>query len=628
MSVYGVKLHRSKPLRLDDHRDSCTEDKFDEWYAARVDSGRPFAVDLFSGAGGLSLGLEQAGWTVAVAVDFDQRALDTHRANLPGLALNLDLGKPEDRERLIGLLKGKNIDLIAGGPPCQPFSRAGRSKIKSLVDAGARDPQDLRRELWRAYLEIVTEVKPRAVLMENVPDMALGDDFRVVRTIVETLETLETLDRSRYHTQITLADAYKFGVPQHRKRLIVLARRDGSAFEWEETDQVLLKDAINDLPPLAILKDELVGAEEMRYEIPRDSHPFVVLMRENVKDPDVLHDHITRVVREDDHEIFRRMKHDTLYSSFTEEERRYTADTFDDKYKRLNEDDFSRSITAHIAKDGYWYIHPKQHRTLTVREAARIQTFPDSFRFSGTRSDAFKQIGNAVPPLLGKAAATVLRPNPDAGETENTWLNLHNRLTEWAHARAAGASWYMYPGDRVKQAVASVISVLSAAKFGLGKLDSALRPLENRPWISEAEFEKLSLDLDSLQVVSRLDRIAAVVSDDGAWEDPGNLAKALKLKPAELAAFRLALGGDILLTAQGVLRVAARIAGRPSDRKNRLTDGRIDLSRLVGGGEHAPMRMAAIREISSLYCFPAMPDCGGCPLRAWCPEDQGQIGIF
>ncbi|MEU4516237.1 DNA cytosine methyltransferase [Nonomuraea wenchangensis] len=622
MSVYGVKLHRSKPLRLDDHPESCTEDTFDEWYRARADAGRPFAVDLFSGAGGLSLGLEQAGWTVAVAVDFNQRALDTHRANLPGLTLNLDLGKPEERERLIGLLRGKKIDLIAGGPPCQPFSRAGRSKIRSLVDAGVRDPQDLRKELWRAYLEIVTEVKPRAVLMENVPDMALGDDFRVVRTIVETLETLEG---HSYHTQINLADAYKYGVPQHRKRLIVLARRDGATFEWEEQERVLLKDAINDLPPLTIQKDELVGAVEMDYEVQSEPHPFVALMRRNVKDPAVVHDHITRAVRDDDYELFSRMKHDTLYSSFTENERRYTADTFDDKYKRLNEDDYSRSITAHIAKDGYWYIHPKQHRTLTVREAARIQTFPDNFRFSGTRSDAFKQIGNAVPPLLGKAAASALRPCPGAGEVANTWLDLHTHLTAWARGRADGASWFLYPGNGVKQAIASVLAVLVSTRSAQSKLDTALRLLENQTEITEQDLEKLTLELNDPRLTGQLNRISLVIGDHSAWEDPEKLAKALKLKPAERAIFRLALGDDILLTSQGVLRVAARVAGRPSDQKNRLTDGRIDLSRLIGGGKHAPMRMAAIREISNLYCLPDKPACVECPLRTWCLNAQGHL---
>jgi DNA (cytosine-5)-methyltransferase 1 len=209
VSFYGVKLHRSDVLRLPEHPGACTEENFASWCRERVRSGERLAVDLFSGAGGLSLGIEQAGWTVAAAVDSDPRALETHRANFSGLTLQLDLGDEEERERLVGLLRLADIDLIAGGPPCQPFSRAGRSKIKSLVDAGVRDQVDLRRELWRSYLETVLRVRPRAVLMENVPDMALADDFRVVRHMVDRLE------RAGYHTRVNLVDAWKYGVPQH-----------------------------------------------------------------------------------------------------------------------------------------------------------------------------------------------------------------------------------------------------------------------------------------------------------------------------------------------------------------------------------------------------------------------------
>ena len=113
-------------------------------------------------------------------------------------------------------------------------------------------------------------------------------------------------------------------------------------------------------------------------------------------------DHITRPVRDDDAVAFSRMNPDTLYSDLDPELKRYRDDIFDDKYKRLDPYDISRTITAHIAKDGYWYIHPYQDRTLTVREAARLQTFPDWVRFAGPPSAAFRQIGNAVPVVLGR----------------------------------------------------------------------------------------------------------------------------------------------------------------------------------------------------------------------------------
>ena len=109
-------------------------------------------------------------------------------------------------------------------------------------------------------------------------------------------------------------------------------------------------------------------------------------------------------MREDDERAFQLMDAKTRYSDLPEDMRRYRDDIFDDKYKRLDENELSRTITAHIAKDGYWYIHPRQNRTLTVREAARLQTFPDRFRFAGPPSAAFRQIGNAVPPARRRAA--------------------------------------------------------------------------------------------------------------------------------------------------------------------------------------------------------------------------------
>src|SRR5262249_17471105 len=160
-----------------------------------------------------------------------------------GLALDADLSSAEGRARVVSVLGQTTIDLIVGGPPCQPFSRAGRSKIRSLVKDGARSPEDDRKELWRAFLEVVVQAMPTAMLMENVPDRALGDDFLVVRTIVDELESIG------YHTQVRLVDAWKYGVPQHRKRLMILARRDIARFQWpDEQPQVSLRDAIGDLP--------------------------------------------------------------------------------------------------------------------------------------------------------------------------------------------------------------------------------------------------------------------------------------------------------------------------------------------------------------------------------------------
>jgi DNA (cytosine-5)-methyltransferase 1 len=612
VSFYGVKLHRSDVLQLPDHSDACTEERFAAWCAERITSGARLAVDLFSGAGGLSLGLEQAGWTVATSVDFDQRALETHRANFPGLALKVDLGDPKERARIVALLRQTTIDLIAGGPPCQPFSRAGRSKIKSLVDAGVRETEDLRKELWGAYLEVVLEVRPRAVLMENVPDMALGDDFRVVRTIVDALENAD------YHTQVRLVDAWKYGVPQHRKRLIVLARRDGDEFTWPTPPQpVYLREAIGDLPVLP--EEDPVGDRQLPYRAAAEFSEFVSLMRKEVTEADTLYDHMTRPVREDDLEVFKLMDHKTLYSKVPEHLRRYKADTFDDKYKRLDWNNYSRSITAHIAKDGYWYIHPEQHRTLTVREAARIQTFPDHFRFSGTRSDAFRQIGNAVPPRLGEAAATALKPAGENAPTENTWLELHRTLADWGRRQQQGRSWYIYPGPAVRQAVALVVALLGPVRVEARNLGWALKPLITRRKLIAKELNGLYDAIGDERTKQRLKKIEELTSKHKIWDNNDELAKALKLKPAESSVFRLLMGEDVLLATQGPLRVAARVGGSTSHEKNRLTDGRVEVARLIGGGDDAPLRMAALRQLATTNCLPGPePFCAGCPLQRWC----------
>ncbi|WP_344928252.1 DNA cytosine methyltransferase [Saccharopolyspora gregorii] len=614
MATYGVKLLRSDLLELEEHSDSCTEAGFGQWCADKVAGGRRLAVDLFAGAGGLSLGMVRAGWTVAASVDSNSFALKTHRANFPGVALAKDLAVPADRRSLIAMLQRAEIDLIAGGPPCQPFSRAGRSKIRSLVAAGTRPEHDERKELWQAYLEVVLRVRPRAVLMENVPDMALGDDFHVVRTIVDRLE------RVGYRTQLSLVDAWRYGVPQHRKRLIVLARRDSDHFDWPEpTSDVTLHEAIHDLPRLR----ETTGAREMSYTATAHLSEFAKLMRQDAES-DRLWDHMTRPVRDDDREIFGMMTSRTLYAQIAPELRRYKTGTFDDKYKRLDWGERSRSITAHIAKDGYWYIHPEEARTLTVREAARIQTFPDWFRFAGSRSHAFQQIGNAVPPLLGQAAATALRPLPSRPKRRiNQWRLMQNRLTAWAESHRLGRFWCLLPGDQLGPVTAAVVTLLDPAPAELRTFNPVLAQIAARDRITDSALAAFRAQSVRTGAIRSLEALRDVQDGPVVLDEPENLPAVLEMKPAQTALLRLLAGDDLLLVTQPVMRVAARVLGTASDRVNTLTDGRVDLARLVGGGADAPLRMAAIRLIGQLHCAPTEPLCTQCPLRPRCAYGQG-----
>jgi DNA (cytosine-5)-methyltransferase 1 len=570
------------------------------------------AVDLFAGAGGLSLGLEKAGWKVAVAVDHDPRVLETHRHNFGGLTLDLDLGDPGQRADLVGLLNQVEIDLVAGGPPCQPFSRAGRSKIRSLVEAGLRDSHDHRQELWRGFLDIALKVRPRAVLMENVPDMALGDDFFVVRTMVEALEG------AGYATQVQLADAWKFGVPQHRKRLILLARNDGQPFTWPDSTRKVttLKDAIDDLPRLG----QTTGGRRLSYTPHAPLSAFAQNLRSGSA-ADVVFDHMTRPVRDDDRAIFAMMNSQTRYSQIPARLRRYAVESFDDKYKRLAWDELSRSITAHIAKDGYWYIHPEEGRTLTVREAARIQTFPDAFRFAGTRSDAFRQIGNAVPPLLGEAAAAaVRRVSRSQGDVQDQpgWSGARAALAAWAKEQRHGPHWHMLPGIGTTPAVAVVAALLNSSRTDLQKASRALSVLRGRARLTEADLQAVRDELASPKARNNLERLRGLGRKQKVWAQPILMPDVVSLKPGEADLYLLLIGEDLLLSSQGVHRVAARVAGTNSHIVNRGSDGRVDLARLVGAGEEATLRMAAIRLLSAITCTHHEPACEQCPLADWC----------
>ena len=395
-SPYRVKASRGPRLRLKPHQDSCDLEDIHE-YAAKC--GRPLAVDLFCCGGGLSLGLEEAGFEVILGVDLDEYAVETHRAHFGGVSFRADLSDSDEISKIIDALQGITVSLVAGSPPCQPFSRAGSSKIRSLVQKGIRSEEDGRRNLWTGFLEVVKGLKPPAVLMENVPDIVSGDNSIVFREIVEALET------TGYEVHTRVLPSWQFGVPQYRQRLFIVGVRKGVPFSWPKptrTDKPGVEEAISDLPEIQ------AGVVNDGLPYGRGGRPATALQRWCRKGQPrgrggKIYDHFARPVREDDVKAFRLMKSKTRYSELPDYLRRYTTNHFDDKYHRLDAKEPSRTITAHIARDGYWYIHPTEHRTLTMREAARIQSFPDRFRFAGTPSHAFRQIGEAVPPLVAKA---------------------------------------------------------------------------------------------------------------------------------------------------------------------------------------------------------------------------------
>lgn len=584
MATYAVKLERSAPLVIPRHPQAPDDDNFEEWCRTERLSGRPLAVDLFSGAGGLGAGVEAAGWTVAVAVDRDKPALETHRANFRGKALEVDMADAAQVDVLIEQLRPLEVDLVVGGPPCQPFSRAGRPKIQSLVDRGLRDEIDLRKDLWQAFVNVVLAVKPRAVLMENVPDMAIGDDLLVIRKIGNLLEEAD------YLVDYRLLDAWRYGVPQHRKRFILQARNDGFLPTWPTPAKIrpTVRDAIEDLPPLR----GTTGARELKYV----GHPTSALAKALCDEGSgVIYDHMTRPVRDDDREAFKLMTSATLYSDLPDHLRRYRSDTFNDKYKRLAWDDLSRTITAHIAKDGYWYIHPAEHRTLTVREAARIQTFPDSFRFAGTRSDAFRQIGNAVPPALGQAVAKTVFPSDKPGEESARLPVIRQKISIWARSHRR-KEWWRYPGPYMTAASALVAALLDVHRLPASFAEFLMEPLRDTRDLSIEVLQHIDVHALSSTRKRSVRQLREIVRNTPELDRITQAS--LMLGDSQRRIFSSLCGGEDLLVNKHVSKVVSILMDLPEGHSGLGTDIKVALAQLVSNGEEAALRMCAIRHIS------------------------------
>lgn len=634
---YGVRLVRGPFVQLRPNAEECRdEDSFLAYAAELRERGHRLAADLFSGAGGLSLGLEDAGYRVIFGVDRDDEATETHRHHFGGLTVNWDLGKPQRIAQVANLVKAAGIDVLAGGPPCQPFSRAGRSKIRHRVVNGFPDPSEERRDLWRSFLEVVTIAQPRAVLMENVPDMVLDKDMFILRAMVHELESIG------YAVEERVVDTSRYEVPQFRQRLILVALRDRVRFTWpaEQPDRVTVWNAISDLPSVEGGWRPEGGADGWApYQKPLNS--FQERMRRGMDGEltDRVYDQITRPVRDDDKVAFAKMDTKTLYSDLPDELKRYRDDIFDDKYKRLDENDLSRTITAHIAKDGYWYIHPRDGRTLTVREAARLQTFPDRYRFAGPPSAAFRQIGNAVPPFLGENLGRAIRASLEEKKNAGpSTLEIGRALAEWFRSRSVmelGVPWLQAAGKTRWQVICGEVF---AERLTVPQLRS-IWPLVER-WKSPA---------DTLANDARL------LKEMAGWLDRGTRAERLLHIARRLAdipsvldgdqSIRLALEGNAtladlvvlavpsnkddddaeepVLVGHGVLRVAARFTGEQTlERKNRMTDGRLAVGRMIGYGDKARDAHLAVIEIAASICRPEYRLCHLCPLREVCVSSR------
>lgn len=380
-------------------------------------------IDLFCGAGGLSHGFEMAGFKCIGAIDNAPKAIETHKLNhkdSKSICADIRNIQPEEFHKLIG--KDKKVDLIVGGPPCPTFSTIGHAKIQSILREKDSDiTKDPRNELFLEYLKYVEYFKPEIFVIENVPTFMTKYKGKIFNT---ALEIIHTLCDGAYevHTPVEVLNSVNYGVPQTRRRMFIVGHKKGKEFNYPKKthyydDDITLfdvnnknlkkfttvEDAIGDLPNIT----DNWRISEVEYSKYNNLSDYQKIMREHNKEKTVSNN-ICRMSNERAKKVFSYMKQGDKYMDLPPEVRQilpFREDIFKDRLKKLVLDKPSWTILAHIGMDGYMYIHPTELRTLSVREAARIQSFPDNFKFVGNQQETYIQVGNAVPPLLANALA-------------------------------------------------------------------------------------------------------------------------------------------------------------------------------------------------------------------------------
>lgn len=360
-------------------------------------------VDLFCGCGGLSVGFEQAGFSVLFASDIDPICSNTYMKNMNLSEDRMFIGDIADLNLKFDMYSHffQDIDLVCGGPPCQGFSMANRQR---LID-------DPRNNLYKEFLSFLNKTKPKFFVMENVKGM--------LNKIGEIINDISNELGRNYNVHYKVFNAKDFGVPQNRERLIIIGNRLGLnsikiieniTAKSANLPRFNLRDAIGDLPELkpnrsknkTAIENDDIGFFERSFNYKKT--PFYLLINGD-KELKTLYNHKNRYNNDRDIEIFGRLPQgaNSLHSSIQDiMPYKSRNDIFKDKYFKLKYDDVCKTITSHMKFDCNMYIHPTQARGLSPREAARVQTFPDDFVLYGPQNSWYKQIGNAVPVKLAK----------------------------------------------------------------------------------------------------------------------------------------------------------------------------------------------------------------------------------
>lgn len=372
-------------------------------------SPKPTLIDLFCGAGGMSLGFKQSGFRIVYANDKDASCIQTYTFNHPEVNPdNIILGDIEGLSKsVLNHLGNQSVDVVIGGPPCQGFSTANRQRV---ID-------DPRNRLYKEYVRVVEDVKPNFFVMENVIGMKKKAN-----------QIIEDFNNVGYDVDYEILNAVDFSVPQNRRRIVFIGNRKGinnrSVFseimsESKRYQKFSLEDAIGDLPKLAAsternateVDSSISGKKISEYNLLNHNNNYLNLINKN-NNPLFLYNHKARYNNDRDIEIFGRLNQgDDSTDHKIADIMPYKSrnNIFKDKYYKLVYGDVCKTITAHMRFDCNMYIHPTQARGLTPREAARVQSYPDTYFFKGSYTKTYMQIGNSVPPIMSGKIADVIK---------------------------------------------------------------------------------------------------------------------------------------------------------------------------------------------------------------------------
>jgi len=412
-------------------------------------------IDLFAGAGGLSEGFIRAGYTPLAHIEMDKYACDTLKTRaafhylkstnklniykkylhekqekedgsklwelvpkeITDTVIQAEIGEKTIKNifRQIDTLIGdKQVDIIVGGPPCQAYSVAGRARMGKAVE------DDPRNELYKYYVKFLVQYKPKMFVFENVLGIRTakkGQPFEDLKRLV---------DKAGYKMQDQIQTASHHGVLQDRQRVIIVGWKKKTTFHYpdlekKENNYEVLKDLFIDLPERKHGEGQLCAP--VKYTKPLSGMEYLKESNIRNNDFDFTTQHITRPNNENDREIYKMAVEMWLndrkridYSKIPARLQHHNnKESFLNRFQVVNPYGYCHTVVAHIAMDGHYYIYPvlnptiENVRSITIREAARIQSFPDDYYFEGSRTAAFKQIGNAVPVVLAHKIAEELK---------------------------------------------------------------------------------------------------------------------------------------------------------------------------------------------------------------------------